>query len=105
MRTVYYNNKHDLDDGIELAEFFYTRLHYKSDEQIVRIYNREYDIIPEYNKVQFYLFIMLDWIFNARFEKSPMVIDKENMKIELLGKVLLKKPRSISIINESLKKV
>ena len=105
MRIVNYNNNNHLDDGIELAEFFYIRLHYKSDEQIVNIYNREYDIIPEYNKVQFYLFIMLDRIFNTRFDKSPIIIGKNNMKVELLGKVILIKPNFINIINDGLKKV
>ena len=45
MRKVYYKGLSENEEiNKNIVNFFYTRLFYKSDEEIVRVYNKEYDI-------------------------------------------------------------
>lgn len=106
MRKIYYKGLSENEEiNKNIVNFFYTRLFYKSDEEIVRVYNKEYDINCENEKIQFLLFFMIDRIFRNRFDYSPIVIDFENDEIELLGKIKLLKPDKIKLIDDLLRKV
>lgn len=106
MRKIFYKGLSENEEiNKNIVNFFYTRLFYKSDDEIVRVYNKEYDINCENEKIQFLLFFMIDRIFRNRFDYSPIIVDSKNDEIELLGKVKFIKPNKLLLINDFMRKV
>lgn len=74
--------------------FMFFRLYYEDDVELVRLYNKEFEIgiTGEYFQ-QLYLICFL-YIFNKRFNKSP-IVGVDNKKVLMTGKAFLSKGQLI----------
>ena len=72
----------------EYMYFYYNRLSFETSEELVRLYNREFDIGISDERVQSIFLIMLHKLFTNRFNKSPMVFSND-MSFEFKGKIQL----------------
>lgn len=105
MRIISIDSNNDSKDAEEILGFFYPRLFYKSNLQIVNIYNREFDILTENSKLQFFIFLSLDRIMKSRFDFSPMILETNINQIKLTGKVTLTKDDRLVMSSNFIKKV
>lgn len=94
--TILIINNDDSYSSIEKAiSFIFLRLFYEEDEELIKIYNKEFEIGQTQEEMQKAFLIMFDKIFMRRFGNSP--IEKNEIKgtVRMKGKVYLSKNKLI----------
>lgn len=86
--TLRFSSKVNIEDSML---FFFNRLIFLEDQLFIQLYNREVEIGNTNEVFQVFYFMSMDRIFNRKFGKSPIVLNREQMLLTVKGKVYLTK--------------
>lgn len=84
--TLRFSSKVNIEDSML---FFFNRLIFLEDQLFIQLYNREVEIGNTNEVLQVFYFMSMDRIFNRKFGKSPIALNKEQLLLTVKGKVYL----------------
>ncbi|WCM40855.1 hypothetical protein MG290_07665 [Flavobacterium sp. CBA20B-1] len=84
--TLRFSSKVNIEDSML---FFFNRMIFLEDQLFIELYNREVEIGNTNEVLQVFYFMTMDRIFNRKFGKSPIVLNKEELLLTVKGKVYL----------------